>query len=223
MNYLNTSIYLTMASRKRRSIVYDEDSTEPRAVVAPTICTLPIEGINPALDPNRALLRRVFFLNDDHSKYCSVAFHPAQGYAALVEFGTAKSAPLRLTEQHFSVLTEHLQRFLTTLCADGYHRTGVIDDFSMVVGGSYRTVFMNLGQGRGRKSFVFKMHELQYLSSIIQIVSDQFARYSAAMMDVVTYSISALSSSDYIEPLPTYSKHIMYPQLYEELKAFILK
>ena len=67
------------------------------------------------------------------------------------------------------------------------------------------------------------MHELQYLSSIIQIVSDQLARYSAAMMDVVTYSISALSSSDYIEPQPYYSKHIQYPQLYEELKVFILK
>jgi len=128
-----------------------------------------------------------------------------------------------LTEQHFTVLTEHLQRFLTTLCADGYHRTGVIDDFSMVTGGSYRTVFMHLRQGKPRKQFVFKVHELQYLSSIIHIVTDQLARYSAAMMDVVTYSISALSSSEYIDPHPNYSKHIQYPQLYEELKAFILK
>jgi len=77
-----------------------------------------------------------------------VAFYPAQGYAALVEFGTAKNAPLRLTEQHFTVLTENLQRFLTTLCADGNHRTGVIDNFSMVTGGSFRTAFMHLGQGR---------------------------------------------------------------------------
>jgi hypothetical protein len=211
MNYLTASVYLAMASRKSRNIVYEEDSSEPRAVAAPNICTLPIEGINPTLDPNRALLRRVFFLNDVHSKYCSVAFYPAQGYAALVEFGTAKNAPLRLTEQHFTVLTEHLQRFLTTLCADGYHRTGVIDDFSMVTGGSYRTVFMHLGQGKPRKQFVFKMHELQYLCSIIHIVTDQLARYSAAMMDVVTYSISALSSSEYIEPQSNYSKHIQYP------------
>ena len=93
----------------------------------------------------------------------------------------------------------------------------------MVTGGSYRTVFMHLGQGKPHKQFVFKMHELQYLSSIIHIVTDQLARYSAAMMDVVTYSISALSYSEYIEPHPNYSKHIQYPQLYEELKAFILK
>ena len=200
-----------MASRKRRNVLEEEGINEPRGVAAPNICTLPIEGINPTLDPNRALLRRVFFLNDDHTKYCSVAYYPTQGYAALVEFGTAKNAPLRLTEQHFTVLTEHLQRFLTTLCADGYHRTGVIDDFSMVTGGSYKTVFMHLGPGKQRKQFVFKMHELQYLSSIIHIITNQLERYNEAMMDVMTYSISALTSSEYIEPQPHYSKHIQYP------------
>jgi hypothetical protein len=82
---------------------------------------------------------------------------------------------------------------------------------------------MLLGLGKQRKQFVFKMHELQDLSSIIHIVTDQLARYGAAMMDVVSYFISALSSSKYIEPQPYYSKHIQYPQLYEELKAFILK
>jgi len=61
MNYLTASVYLAMASRKRRGILYDEDSTEPTAVAAPNICTLPIEGINPTLDPNRALLRRYSF------------------------------------------------------------------------------------------------------------------------------------------------------------------
>jgi hypothetical protein len=132
-----------------------------------------------------------------------VAYYPTQGYAALVEFGTAKNAPLRITEQHFTVLTEHLQRFLTTLCADGYHRTGVIDDFSMVTGGSYKTVFMYLGLGKQRKHFVFKMHELQYLSSILHIITNQLERYKETMMDVVAYSISALSSSEYIEPHPT--------------------
>jgi len=55
------------------------------------------------------------------------------------------------------------------------------------------------------------MHELHYLSSIMHIVTDQLARCSATMMDVVTYSISALTSSEYIEPQPYYSKHIQYP------------
>ena len=60
MNYLTTSVYLAMASRKRRNVAYEEEVNEPRATAAPNICTLPIEGINPTLYPNRALLRRVF-------------------------------------------------------------------------------------------------------------------------------------------------------------------
>jgi len=36
------------------------------------------------------------------------------------------------------------------------------------------------------------------------------------MMDVMI-------SSEYIEPQPYYSKQIQYPQLFEELKALILK
>jgi hypothetical protein len=63
-----------MASRKRRNVAYEEEVNELRGAAAFNICTLPIEGINPTLDPNRALLRRVFFLNVDSSKYVSVAF-----------------------------------------------------------------------------------------------------------------------------------------------------
>jgi len=200
-----------MASRKRRNVL-EEEINEPRfAAAAPNIRTLPIEGINLTLDPNRALLRRVFFLNDDRSKYVSVAFHPAQGYTALVEFGSAKNVPMRLTEQQFTMLMDHIQGFLTALCADEYYRTGVQDNFSIVTGGSYKTVFMHLGLGKQRKLFVFKMHELQYLNSIMHIITNQLERYSGAMMDVMTYSISALTSSEYIEPQPHYSKHIQYP------------
>jgi len=55
-----------MTSRKRRNVLEEEGINESRgAAAAPNICTLPVEGINPTLDPNRALLRRVFFLNDD--------------------------------------------------------------------------------------------------------------------------------------------------------------
>jgi hypothetical protein len=60
-----------MDSRKRRNVLEKEGINEPRAFAAPNICTLSIEGINPTLDPNRALLRRVFFLNDDHTNFAA--------------------------------------------------------------------------------------------------------------------------------------------------------
>jgi len=97
-------------------------------VNAPNICSLPTEEIRPVLDPNRALFRRVFFLNDDRNKYVSVAFNPAQGYTALVEFGTAKNANLRLTEQHFTKLTEHLPVYLWP-----YVLTSIIEQASKTI------------------------------------------------------------------------------------------
>jgi len=41
-------------------------------------------------------------------------------------------------------------------------------------------------------------------------------------MDVIIYAMSAMASTEYIEPLPTYSKNILYPQLFEELKTLTI-
>jgi hypothetical protein len=73
-----------MSAKKR--LTYEEDgqgftfpdfetSRSKRDVTAPAIdiCSLPKEGISPTLDPNRALLRHVFFL-EDRTKYVSVIF-----------------------------------------------------------------------------------------------------------------------------------------------------
>jgi len=111
-----------MSARKHR-LTYEEDgqvftfpdtktSRSKRDVTTPVndICSLPIEGIGPTFDPNRALLRRVFFLNADRKKYVSAALCPTQGYAAHVEFGAAKASPIRLTEQQVTALAEHLPR-----------------------------------------------------------------------------------------------------------------
>jgi hypothetical protein len=94
-----------MASRKRRNIPNREYIggliQRKRETSASDMCSFPLEGINPSHDPNQALLRRVFFLNEDRNKYVSVAFDPEKGYTVHVEYGAAKTAPLKLTEQHF--------------------------------------------------------------------------------------------------------------------------
>jgi hypothetical protein len=219
-----------MASRKRRPVQYEDDDEADigalirpkRETPAPTICSLPIEGIGPTLDPYRALLRRVFFLNEDRTKYVSVAFYPGQEYAALVEFKKATAAPLILTQQHLTILVEHLPHLIETLCNDGNYTSGVHDNFSVVTGGTYRTAWMRIGQGKQRKDFVLKLAELQYLHYIMYLVWNQLTRYNEAKEDVKAYSASVLASSDFIEPPSNYSKHILYPQLHEELKAAVL-
>jgi hypothetical protein len=109
-----------MSARKR--LTYEEDRPEftfrdfeisrsKRDVTAPKIdiCSLPIEGTSPAFDPDRALLRRVFFL-EDRNRYVLVAFYPTKGYAALLEFGGNRVTPIRLTDQQVTALAEHLPR-----------------------------------------------------------------------------------------------------------------
>ena len=91
-----------MSLRKARHlpIMYKEDSgnvhlPDPASVPAP----LPepdtcMDMVGTVLaNPNRAVLRRVFFIAEDKSKFVSVGFFPARGYQPLAEFGGAKNCP----------------------------------------------------------------------------------------------------------------------------------
>jgi len=60
------------------------------------------------IDPNKVLLRRVFFLDPKKTKYISVGFYPARNYQLMVEIGCPKSIPIVLTNQHVKTLSEHL-------------------------------------------------------------------------------------------------------------------
>jgi RNase adaptor protein for sRNA GlmZ degradation len=79
---------------------------------------------------------------------------------------------------------------------------------------------MNLGLSK-HKHIALKLQDLRYLDNIMYIIV-KLKRYNNAQSDVLTYAMSATASKDYIEPLPTYSRNILYPQLYEEVKNLAL-
>jgi hypothetical protein len=140
-----------------------------------------------------------------------VAFYLERGYTALVEFGAAKSAPLRLTEQYFTTLIEHQPGLIQALYADDYYFTGVHDSFWITTRGSYKTACMHLGFGKHAKTLTLKLSELQYLNYILYIVANQVARYSGTMVNVINYSLSAMASNEFLELQPHYSKQIQHP------------
>jgi hypothetical protein len=70
-------------------------------------------------NPNIAMLRRVFFIAEDKSKFLLVAYFPARGYQPLAEFGGAKKLPLLLDAQHLQTMAENI----ATLCNAVYKRT----------------------------------------------------------------------------------------------------
>ena len=54
------------------------------------------------------LLRRVYFLNEEKTRYVSVGFYPSDNYQVLTEFVGPLVVPITLTEQHVKTLVEHI-------------------------------------------------------------------------------------------------------------------
>jgi hypothetical protein len=150
--------------------------------------------------------------------YDSLALYPTQGYAAHMEFAAAKAAPIRLTEQQVTALAEHLPRLCDALCANIHCTSGVYDGFKINKTDIYRITGMNLVLGKHNKHIAFNLQDLGYLNNIMYIIVNQLKRYNNAESDVMAYAMSAMASNDYTQPLPTYSKNILCPQLYEDLK-----
>jgi hypothetical protein len=92
-----------MAARKRskkaRVVVYEEHNEEkspaPKKQAPDSLAY--VEPVSPIFDTKRMLLRRVFFVNADKSKYVSVGFYPARNYESMVEFGGVRNKPIVLT------------------------------------------------------------------------------------------------------------------------------
>jgi hypothetical protein len=178
-----------MTSRKRRTEGTTTIGPKREVPPPPYICALAF---------NRALHRHVFFLNEDHNKYISVAFYPQQGYSVLIELGAAKSAPLRLTEHQFARLAEHLPALIQAICADEFYVSDVCNNFKVVTRRSYQTARFLIGLAKNRKEIVLKLNELIYLNNILYIVVNQVGRYSGAAAVVANYSTTVMASSEFI-------------------------
>jgi hypothetical protein len=81
---------------------------DPRRVRAPEINTCLDTIATTFSNPNRALLRRVFFVAVDKSKYVSVAYYPARDYQPLADFGGTKKLPLLLNVQQLQTVAENI-------------------------------------------------------------------------------------------------------------------
>ena len=178
------------------------------------------EGISPLFDPNRVLLRRVFFLDSEKTKYISVGFYPARNYQPCVELGGPKSNPIVLTDQHVQTLAEHLSPQCEALLRCDFY-TVQDGDLAMHTKSPYKTAVLSIGDKKHRKSTFFKLNDLRYLSYIFYIVQNQLKIYTEAMSDVMNYAVSALSSVSFVEPSANANKNILYYQLFDELKAVL--
>jgi len=168
----------------------------------------------------RVLLRRVFFLDPDKTRYISVGYYPARNYQSLVEIGSPKVRPILLTDQHVETLAEHLPAQVDALWRDEFYN--VMDgEFAMHFATPYKRAILALGEKKNRKAVFLKVQELRNLTYICPIVQNQLITYTEAMVAVMTCVLSAINSISFIEPFPTANRNILYCQLFEEIKTFM--
>jgi len=112
----------TMAARRRRTDAAAEHSLLPKLVRAPDFdtCNFYVEAVNPMFDRMRVLLRRLFFIDIDRTRYVSVGFYPSRDYEPLVQFRAVKkngSTFITLNEQQVNKMAECLPRICDSMCS----------------------------------------------------------------------------------------------------------
>ena len=73
---------------------------------------------NPAFNPKRVLLRRLFFINEDRTKYVSVGFYPARD--SLPSWGRSErrwAVTLILSDELVDVVAEGLPMLCDVICS----------------------------------------------------------------------------------------------------------
>ena len=183
-----------MFARKRRAHTYaqaTDGSSVPKCADALDLDTTGsyTEATSLLFDPNRVLLRRVFFLDPDKTRYISVGYYPSRNYQPLVEIGIPKQNPILLSDHHVSTLAGHLTAQVDALWKDEFYtvRDG---DFAMHSATHYKTAILTLGVKKNRKSVFLKLQELRYLTYIFPIVQNQLTKYTEAMADVMNYVLN---------------------------------
>ena len=152
--------------------------------VSSDIC--PFWPASPAFDPQRVLLRRIFFINSDRTKYVSVGFYPAPDYQPLVEFGAIRrggSKSIVLKDEHIDTLADSLPKMLVSVCnGEG---TG-----ASCVRGAFRLSppkKLRIGKTVFRHAVLsLTILDPEYLARIFRIVQQQLRDYTTALPDVLS-------------------------------------
>ena len=156
-----------MSTRRRRPDATETSSPEalaPKCVWPPEFDTFNYysETVNLIFDPKRVLLRRLFFIDEDRTKYVSVGFYLAQDYHSFVEFGSIKkngSTVHILDDRQVIKVAECLHWICEYMC--GNEQYGLkAGDFRLNTTGIYRIARMYLD-----KQYIgLRPGDLQYLS-----------------------------------------------------------
>ena len=132
-------------------------------------------------DPKRVLLRRVFFVDGDRTKYVSVGFYPNRDYRPQVEFGAVKrnkKTVLVVVDQYVATLAAILPRICESMCANELyvHKDGDFKLTATRAGGIARMYLHD-------EYISLTLAELWNLSAMFHVVQMQLDAYNNTMAD----------------------------------------
>jgi len=122
-------------------------------------------------DLKRVLLRRLFCIDIDSTRYVSVGFYPSRDYQTFVEFGAVIKIGLTfitLNEQQANKMAEYLPRICDSMCCNEQYvcKDG---DFRL-----NRVGTSGFGRVYLEKQYSnLKFADLQYLREMIHVVQNQ--------------------------------------------------
>ena len=122
----------------------------------------------PAVD--RALLRRLYFLNSDRSKYVCLGFYPNRCYRAFFVVGWVRKAPVVLPPSLFLSLAFHLSKLCDHLVKGEQFKCNQMSFRMQNVAENSANIVLDL------TSITLRLHELQYLVLNLTTLSNQVAR-----------------------------------------------
>ena len=173
-----------MATRRRRSDATETSSTEasaPKRVRSPEFdtCNFYTEAVNLIFVPKWVLLRRLFLIDEDRTKYVSVGFYFARDYHPFVELGSIKnngSTILILDHRQVKKMAECLPSICESMCSNEQYgcKEG---DFRMNTTGSYRIARLYLD-----KQYIgLRLGDLQYISEMFHVLQNQLKVYTLSL------------------------------------------
>ena len=160
----NTDDYINTLILKRARICEDKliNSIQPTATV---------QDVRARTDA-RVLLRRVYFLNEERSRYVSVGFYPSDNYQVLAEFGGPRIAPITHTEHHVRTLVEALPALCDAMQRDELY-TRKDGSFRLRSSKTHSCARMY----RDKKGVSFNLTDLRYMMSMLHMAEAQQSHY----------------------------------------------
>jgi hypothetical protein len=139
-----------MATRRGRNTTTIAAAAAPPGPPEYATCTFyATEAFSPAFDPNRVLLRRVYFIDEQRAKYVSVGFYPARDYQPFVEFGhVSRNRPtiLILNAGQVKALADILPQICASMCRCEKYEFGDGDFRLNTVAGGWLVARMTLNK-----------------------------------------------------------------------------